>query len=247
MTIHERHLNDIIDIIAWSLGSDPISVRERNKSTEAVLARFVVYFILKIDLGLTLNRTARLVGLRDHTSVINGLTKVREQRSIYGWRVDAARDALRAAFGRWPGARHRQHNAAYRRRRRAIQARRGKALQAEPFPAAPAFRFSDEYDPDNDDGRIWKSGADVIGFAVGPAPAPAPAYTFDCDLDNGRYWRPGLDEIRFVAGGVERFRFLSAPVADSAFRFDDSRAVFDTDQAGGFHDPNTPDLFEVNQ
>jgi hypothetical protein len=69
----------IIDIVARFWGLEPRDLRSPKKSDGVAFPRFVAMHLLRHRLRLTTVRIGELLGGRDHTTVLHGLKRVRQE------------------------------------------------------------------------------------------------------------------------------------------------------------------------
>jgi chromosomal replication initiator protein len=83
--IYKLSAEDIIDKVCQFYGLEKNRVRKKDRHQELIDARFMIYYILRnnVSLNLGLKKIGKYTGNQDHTTVINGLKKVKNYLEIY--------------------------------------------------------------------------------------------------------------------------------------------------------------------
>jgi hypothetical protein len=75
--------NDIIRAVAYSFGVSREDLRGRRKTMQLVRARQVAAFLIRDLTNLSLPRTGRMLGGRDHTTMIYSVERIKKEMADY--------------------------------------------------------------------------------------------------------------------------------------------------------------------
>lgn len=68
----------IIEVVAEHFGVDPEDITSKKRNSEFVLPRQVVMYLCRNMLDISLNNIGKILGKKDHTTIIHGIKKIEE-------------------------------------------------------------------------------------------------------------------------------------------------------------------------
>lgn len=68
----------IIDVVAEHFGVRPEDITSKKRNSEFVLPRQVVMYICRNEMDLSLQAIAKILGKKDHTTILHGIKKIEE-------------------------------------------------------------------------------------------------------------------------------------------------------------------------
>lgn len=74
--------NNLLQIVANSIGKSDELIKSRSRSRMLVTARHIYFYFARNYLNMTLKEIGQELGIRDHATVIHGLNKVNDMIDI---------------------------------------------------------------------------------------------------------------------------------------------------------------------
>ena len=68
----------IIEVVAEHFGVKPEDITSKKRNSEFVLPRQVIMYLCREKIGISYVNIAKLLGKKDHTTIIHGHTKIQE-------------------------------------------------------------------------------------------------------------------------------------------------------------------------